>query len=249
VMERIAPVGSVAAAMTLLLATIAVYFAVGSYVSQKYLVPAMAEFGATRARERTPPPPAPGPATAPDEEAAPTPEPADLATSEGAGPPVWAIAGGKRLGFSVGNDGTRIQGRFNDWSGSIMMDPNHPETADIRITIKLASASVGDATRDAMLQGADFFASSTNPTAIWRSTKVIQAGPGRYRATGTLTIRGKSRPQAITFTLGGKDPERHVVGSASIDRTAFGIGSGEAGESLAGTVAIDFSFDAQRKAP
>ena len=57
------------------------------------------------------------------------------------------------------------------------------------------------ATQDAMLQGGEFFASSSNPTATWRSTKVTQTSPGHYRASGTLTIRGKSHPQAISFTL------------------------------------------------
>lgn len=248
VIERMAPAGSVAAAMALLVATIAIYFAVGSYVSQKYLVPAMAEFRAIRAGKMAPG--APPAAATPSVQASPTPEPTALATPEAAGPPpVWTIAGGKRLAFSVANGSTPVEGRFKDWSGSIKMDPDHPETAEIRITIKLDSASVGDATQDAMLQGADFFASSSNPTATWRSTKVTQTGPGRYRATGTMTIRGISRPQAIAFTLTGKNLERHVVGSASIDRTAFGIGSGEAGESLGKTAALSFSFDATQKAP
>jgi polyisoprenoid-binding protein YceI len=235
--------------MTLLIATIAIYFAVGSYVSQKYLVPAMAEFRATREREVAPPAHAPVPAATPVEGTSPTPEPTDLATAEAAWPPpVWTIGGSKRLAFSVGNGGTPVEGRFKDWSGSVSMDPDHPETADIRITINLASASVGDATQDAMLQGADFFASASNSTATWRSTKVTKTGPDRYRGSGNMTIRGKSRPQAIAFTLTGKNLERHVEGSASIDRSVFGIGSGEAGESLAKTVALKFSFDATGKA-
>jgi len=248
VIKRMAPAGSVAAAMALLLATIVIYFVVGSYVAQKYLVPARAEFRAMRTREV--PPPAPAPATTPSEQASPTPEATELARAEAAGPPpVWTIAGRKRLAFSVGNGGTPVKGRFRDWSGSIKMDPDHLETADIRMTINLASASVGDATQDAMLQGADFFASSTGPTATWRSTKVTQTGPGLYRASGTMTMRGNSRPQAITFMLTGKNLKRHVEGGANIDRTAFGIGGGEAGESLEKTVALDFSFDAVGKPP
>ena len=248
VIARIAPAGSVAAAMALLVATIAIYFAVGSYVAQTYLVPAMADFRAMRAREQAPPAPAPTPAAGPSDEATSTPEPAASATVEAGPPPEWTIAGGRRLAFSVANGGSRVAGRFTDWSGAVTMDPDHPESADIRIGIKLASATVGDATRDAMLRGADFLASSSNRTATWRSTKVTRTGPGRYHASGTLTIRGRSRPQAIAFTLIGKDRERHVAGSATIDRTAFGIGTGEAGESLGTTVALEFSFDATAKA-
>ena len=251
VIKRMAPAGSVAATMALLLATIVIYFAVGSYVSQKYLVPAMTEFRARRAQAAAPPVPAANaaepalPAANGSKPAVPTADSTDATPAQAAGPPpVWTIADRKRLVFSVANGDSPIEGRFKNWSGSIEMDPDHPETAAIDITIDLASASVGDATQDAMLQGADFFASASEPTATWRSTSVTQTAPDRYRASGTLTIRGKSRPQALAFTLTGKNLQRHAAGSATIDRTAFGIGSGEAGESLGKTVTLNFSFDA-----
>ena len=178
-------------------------------------------------------------------EAVPTSEPNDTAIAPAAGPPhVWMIAGAKKLAFSVNNGGTAVSGNFSDWSGSIEMDPDHPETADIRITVKLASASVGDATQDAMLQGAEFLASSANPVATWRSAKVVRTSPAHYRASGTLTIKGTSRPQAIAFTLAGNGDRRHVTGNATIDRTAFDIGTGEAGESLGKVVSLSFAFDA-----
>ena len=238
VIGRMAPAGSVVAAMVLLVGTVAVYFGVGSYVSQKYLVPAMAERAAAN-------PPVPAAPAAASVEAVPTSEPNDTAIAPAAGPPhVWMIAGAKKLAFSVNNGGTAVSGNFSDWSGSIEMDPDHPETADIRITVKLASASVGDATQDAMLQGAEFLASSANPVATWRSAKVVRTSPAHYRASGTLTIKGTSRPQAIAFTLAGNGDRRHVTGNATIDRTAFDIGTGEAGESLGKVVSLSFAFDA-----
>jgi cytochrome b561/polyisoprenoid-binding protein YceI len=248
VIRRMAPGGSVAAAMALLAATVAIYFGVGSYVSQKYLVPAMADFRAAQAQQPAPAVPAPARTAAPG--AAPAPEPsASTATEETALAPVWTIAGGKRLAFSVDNGGTRVRGGFRNWSGTIAMDPDHPESADLRITVPLASASVGDATQDAMLQGADFLASASHPTANWRSTSVTQTSPGHYRADGTLTIRGKAHPQAIAFTLTGNGQTRHVAGNATIDRAAFGIGSGDAAETLGRTVSLDFAFDARMRGP
>jgi cytochrome b561/polyisoprenoid-binding protein YceI len=247
VIRRMAPAGSVAAAIVLLFATVAVYFGVGSYVSRKYLVPAFEEGRAERAG-RAAANPAALPSPIASVEATPAPGPADTATAQAAGPPpVWTVAGGKKLAFSVSNGGTTVGGTFRDWSGSIEMDPDHPENADIRIAVKLASASVGDATQDAMLQGAEFFATQANPVATWRSATVVRTGPGHYHASGTLTIKGRSRPQEITFTLSGKELRRHVTGNASIDRTAFGIGTGEAGESLSKLVSLSFSFDARRQ--
>src|SRR5690606_27727511 len=124
-----------------------------------------------------------------------------------------------------------------------------PETADIRIQVRLASAGLGDATMDDMLQGADFFASGANPTATWRSTSVRRTGPGRYSASGTLSLRGASRPQPLTFTLSGEGLRRQVEGSASIDRTAFGVGTGESAAGLASSVALAFAFDAVGREP
>jgi polyisoprenoid-binding protein YceI len=151
-----------------------------------------------------------------------TPTPTDSATDAAAGPPpTWTIQPGGRLGFSVGSGDDSYRGSFSDWSGTITFDPEHPETAEIRIEVGLASASLGDATQDEMLQGGDFFASSANPTATWRSTSVRQTGPNRYSASGTLSLKGVSKPQSLTFTLSGADLRRHVEGSASIDRNAF----------------------------
>lgn len=162
---------------------------------------------------------------------------------------MWTIGGSKRLAFTLDNAGTAVSGSFRDWSGTIKMDPDHPESAAIAIAIKLASASVGDPTQDAMLQGAEFFAASANPTATWRSTKVTRTDAQHYRASGTLSIKGRSRPQAITFTLSGEGLRRHVTGRASIDRDAFGIGTGEAGQSLGKLVSLTFAFDATGEAP
>ena len=248
VIGRMAPGGSVMAAMALLLATIVLYFGVGSYVAQKYLVPAIADEQAARAEDPAPAVPTGGPSEVAPAALEPAPEASASGPPEAAGPvPDWTIAGGKQLTFSLDNAGTPVRGRFRDWSGSIAMDPEHPETAAIQITIRLASASVGDATQDAMLQGADFLASASAPTARWRSTSVTRTAPGRYRADGTLTIRGKSRPQPIAFTLAGKGGTQHVEGNAAIDRTAFGIGGGQAGEALGKTVALSFAFDARMR--
>ena len=245
VIGRMAPGGSVAAAIGLLVAVVALYFGVGTYVSQKYLLPAMQEREAKRNAPATaePVPAAPAPAEADN-------PPAPLPSAEASGPaPVWNIAGKKRLAFTLDNGGTPVSGSFRDWNGSITMDPDHPESAAIAITIKLASASVGDPTQDAMLQGAEFFAASANPSATWRSTKVTRTDAEHYRASGTLSIKGKSRLQAIAFTLSGEGLRRHVTGRASIDRNAFGIGTGEAGESLGKLVSLTFAFDAAGEVP
>jgi cytochrome b561/polyisoprenoid-binding protein YceI len=164
-------------------------------------------------------------------------------------PPVWAIQPGGNLGFTVSNAGQTVRGSFSDWSGSIRFDPDHPETAEISMSIALTSASVGDATMDGMLKGADFFATAANPTATWRSTSVRSTGPGRYSANGTLSLRGASGRVPLTFTLSGEGLRRRVEGSATIDRTTFGVGTGESAANVGQSVSVSFNFDAVGRAP
>lgn len=175
--------------------------------------------------------------------------PAEEQAAEPGPPPVWTIQPGGRLGFSVTNGSDTIRGSFSDWSGAIRFDPDRPESANIRISVNLASASVGDATMDGMLGGADFFATAANPTANWNATSVRRTGPGRYSADGTLSLRGLSRRVPLTFTLSGEGLRRRVEGSATIDRSAFGVGTGESAAGLDQSVSVSFAFDAVGRAP
>jgi len=253
-LRRIGPGGSAAAAALLMLAVFGVYFGTGMKIAGD--VEASGGYRIAQehegAHEETVATAAPADeATEPAVEE--TPE-ADATETEAAAeevgpPPVWTIQPGKRLGFSVSNGGAALNGTFSDWNGTIHFDPEHPETADIRINVALASGSLGDATQDDMLQGGDFFASAANPTATWRSTSVRRTGPNRYSASGTLSLKGVSRPQSLNFTLSGDGLRRRVEGSASIDRGAFGVGSGDSASNLGSSVTLNFAFDAQGRAP
>ncbi|MCL6249470.1 cytochrome b/b6 domain-containing protein [Altererythrobacter sp. KTW20L] len=161
-------------------------------------------------------------------------------------PPSWSIQPGGSLRFVADNAGTAMRGSFRRWDGSITMDPENPAGADIRIEIELGSATLGDATQDTMLAGGDFFGISANPTATFRSTNVTRTGANSYRANGTLSLKGASRSQAITFTLSGSGATRAVSGSATVDRTGFGVGTGENAAGLAPSVRVEFAFDATR---
>ena len=173
--------------------------------------------------------------------ASPTPE-----QEEAGPPPSWAIQPGGSLRFGVSNGDMRMNGNFGRWSGTIAMDPADPSDAAIAITVQLASATLGNATQDEMLRGGDFLAAGSSGTATWRSNSVTRTGANTYRANGTLSLKGASRAQPITFTLGGSGNRRSVSGQAVVDRNAFGIGTGENAAGLGGQVTVDFAFDAVR---
>jgi cytochrome b561/polyisoprenoid-binding protein YceI len=246
-LRRMGPGGSAWAAGLLALLAVALYFGVGMRISS--WVVANGGYGAERHQEgeaasaegRVPLAAAPS-ATPSAEATAAEDEEADA--DEAGAPPVWTIQRGGRLGFAVVGGGDTYRGSFSDWSGAITFDPDHPESADLRITVRLASVSLGDATMDETAKGADFFNTSASPTATWRSTSVRQTGPNRYTASGTLSLKGASKPQTVNFTLSGNGLRRHVEGSAGIDRTAFGVGTGDSAAGLDGSVSLNFAFDA-----
>jgi len=172
-------------------------------------------------------------------------ETAAVAEAPAGPPPAWAVQPGGKIGFSVGNSGETISGSFSKWTAKIVMDPDHPESADIKVTIDMASASVGDAYKDGMLPGDEFFGSAAHPTATFVAKGAEKSGANAYRAHGTLTLKGVAKPQAIRFTLSGSGKNRKVSGSASVARLPFGVGNGDSSTGLDPKVTVTFNFDAK----
>lgn len=162
-------------------------------------------------------------------------------------PPAWRVTPGGRIGFSVGNGGETINGSFAKWTARIAMAPDRPENADIAVTIDLASASVGDAYKDGMIVGDEFFATAAHPTARFTANGAERVGANSYRASGRLTLKGVSRPQTIRFTLSGEGARRKVEGTATVARLPFGVGTGESGAALDAKVSVNFAFDAVKE--
>jgi cytochrome b561/polyisoprenoid-binding protein YceI len=162
-------------------------------------------------------------------------------------PPAWTVQPGGKIGFTVGNDGQTISGSFAKWTAAIVMDPDHPDSADIKVNIDMASASVGDAYQDGMLPGDEFFAVAAHPTATFTAKGAEKTDTNAYRATGTLNLKGVSKPQTIRFTLTGDGTTRKVAGTATIARAAFGVGNGDSSGSLTPQVKLSFAFTARQK--
>ncbi|RVT43299.1 cytochrome b/b6 domain-containing protein [Sphingobium algorifonticola] len=169
---------------------------------------------------------------------------------EAAGPPpLWTVRPGGTLGFSVGNGSDRISGGFSRWTARIVMDPDRPETADIRVEIDMASAHIGDPTQDEMLPNDEFLGVAAHPKAIFVAKGARATGADGYSARGTLTLKGVSAPQTIRFTLKGAGLTRSVSGSATIARQTFGVGNGDSSTGLDPSVAVSFRFEATGKTP
>lgn len=191
-------------------------------------------------------PPAPVATAVEEEKTEATEEDEADVTSE---PRTWALAPGGRLGFTAQWNGQPVTGGFGKWSATILFAPEALDASKVDVSIDLASVDTGDSQRDGTLTGSDFFDTSRFAKASYRATRFRSLGGDRYRADGTLTLRGVSKPVPLSFTLTIKGKSARARGTATIDRTSFGVGQGDYASTaeIAGPVAISFDFTATAK--
>lgn len=165
--------------------------------------------------------------TAPPAEASPEAS-AQASTDAAAEPSTWQVQrASSSLRFSTSYAGTPIDGAFASWDADIRFDPAALARSRVNVSIALASVTSSSTDAKTMLPGADFFAADRFAKATFAASKFTALGGDRYRADGTLTLRGKTRPQRLEFTLRITGDRARMSASTSIDRTAFGVGQGE----------------------
>ena len=161
----------------------------------------------------------------------------------------WVVQPGGRLGFSLSVNGEQVNGQFSTWNADIHFDPTQLDKSRIRATASLASVASGDAGRDGMLAGEEFFGSA-HPTALFTADTLRSAGGNRYRAEGSLRLKGVSRPFSLAFSLDIKGDRATAQGVGRLDRRDFGVGTGQFSgtDMIAADVAVNFAFTARRQA-
>src|SRR5450432_1264969 len=123
-----------------------------------------------------------------------------------------------------------VRGEFSGIKGTGHYDPKRPGSAVVEATIDCATLNTGVAKRDEQMKGPDFFEVKRYPAMRFVSKGVSQAGPGKLKIAGDLTINATTRP--VTLDVDGPSPEvrdaqgRTKIGlsaAAKISRKEFGI--------------------------
>jgi polyisoprenoid-binding protein YceI len=122
-----------------------------------------------------------------------------------------------------------VRGHFADVQATADIDPDHPESSWVAVTIKTASIRTNHEGRDNDLRGSNFLGIEEHPEITFKSTSVVPAGPDQYTVNGDLTIKGSTRPVALHMThLGEFNDERmgHRIGytaATKINRKDYGL--------------------------
>jgi polyisoprenoid-binding protein YceI len=138
----------------------------------------------------------------------------------------FAAQSGSTLTFTGSYQGEKFTGRFEKFDAAVRFDPASLATSRIDVRIPLASANTDNDERDEMLVSAEFFDAIAKPEARYEATRFVKLKDGRYRAEGTLTLRGVKKAVPLVFSWsGGAKPV--LVGEATVNRLDFGVGTGD----------------------
>ncbi len=131
------------------------------------------------------------------------------------------------LGFKATLERAEFSGSFARFTPVIEFDPADLATAKVSVSIDISSIATGATDRDREIPKPDWFDTARFPKAEFATTAITRSGPDAYTAAGTLTIRDKTVPVTLPFTLKIEGDSAVMDGSVTIDRTSFGIGQGQ----------------------
>ena len=123
-----------------------------------------------------------------------------------------------------------VRGYFDEFSATADIDPGHPETSSVEVTISTASIRTNNGVRDNDLRSSNFLEVDKYPVITFKSTSVEPAGPDRYTLTGDVTIKGNTSPLSLQVTRYGEFNDPGMMGhriaygaQTKINRKDFGL--------------------------
>ena len=152
-----------------------------------------------------------------------------------------------RLAFEARWEGSPVPGEFRRFEVRLQADPGSgaPTSLEVRVEVPSLATDLPDV--DAALAEPEWFDFARHPEARYRAEDIQSLGPGRYRAAGELSLKGVSRPLPLEFAWEVNPAGARLNGDLVLDRSAFGIGSGDwaAPEPIALEVQVRFDLGLQ----
>ncbi len=90
------------------------------------------------------------------------------------------------------------------------------------LTVAAGSIDTKNAQRDKHLRSPDFFDIANHPDITFTAENV-RPGDGGVRVTGSLTVRGSTRPVSFDATVSAADGEICLDGELPVNRANFGL--------------------------
>jgi polyisoprenoid-binding protein YceI len=137
-----------------------------------------------------------------------------------------------------------VEGQFKRFDATVAFDPAKPEATKAEFEVDLGSIDLGNAEGETEAKRKVWLDIQGFPKAKFVAQSVKQTAPGKFTATGPLTIKGTSQPVTAPFTLNDAGSVRTVEGQFTMKRLAFRIGEGPWSDTdtVADDVLVKFRF-------
>jgi polyisoprenoid-binding protein YceI len=140
----------------------------------------------------------------------------------------WKVDSGSRIGFVATYDSIPFQAWFKSFDARIRFSPNQLDDSSFDVRIATSSLDSDSPDRDEGMKQAEWFAVDKYPQARFQATHFEWVAENRYRAIGTLTVKGVSKDVDVLFAW-EPQPGGNVWlnAQARLKRGDFDIGTGE----------------------
>jgi polyisoprenoid-binding protein YceI len=118
------------------------------------------------------------------------------------------------------------EGRFKKYTAHIAFDPKKPETSKIDVEVDLGSIDTGANETDTEVKKPSWLNVAAFPTAKFVAASVKQISPGRFEASGKLSIKGIGQDVRIPFTAQTAGGATTFEGAFTLLRLQFKVGEG-----------------------
>jgi polyisoprenoid-binding protein YceI len=123
-----------------------------------------------------------------------------------------------------------VRGEFHGIKGTVKLDQDDVTKSNVDVSLDATTVDTREPDRDKHLRSADFFDVEKFPAMTFKSTRVEDAGAGKLKVTGDLTIRGVTKPVVLDVTAPKppiKDPwgmqRSAVTATTKINRLDYGV--------------------------
>jgi polyisoprenoid-binding protein YceI len=149
--------------------------------------------------------------------------------------------------FTATQNNAPVTGEFRSFTGESNFNPANLNKSNVRIVIDINSVSTSYKDIEDTLKTADWFNVKLFPQAVFTANSFTKTGGNTYQANGSLTIRDKTVPTVLTFTIQQNDNHKIIAtGTTTLKRSTFDVGQGEwaSTDSIKDDVLVQFKITA-----
>ncbi|HYD28204.1 YceI family protein [Brevundimonas sp.] len=173
---------------------------------------------------------------------------AALGLGGSAAPESWSVVReASTIEMSVRAFGGSHRGRFDDWRGDIVFDPDAPNRTSATVMVQAGSLKMRPAAVTGRAVGPAFLDARRYPVIQFQLRSLEPLGAERYSARAEVTMKGRTRPVIFPVDLRVTGDRAHLTGAFTLDRSDFGIGTTGAWNRMVGReVTVRVALQARR---